>query len=186
MTVLALHPVETTDHLVSPNEYFDVDLHSPALSVFTDFRKHEPVVVDGMMRAVDAALALRQSLPRLRLVVDRSGEFIGTVTQRELSEPNLLRRVAAGTSREDLLVMDVMKHRHEHRALWYDDLAHATVRDLIDTLRSNGESHCLVVEGDTHSIRGLIAASDVERRLHVTRPTDPAPTFAEIFAAVHG
>ena len=186
MTVLALHTVETSDHLVSPKEFFDVDLHSPALSVFTDFRKYEPVVVDGMMRAVDAALALRQSLPRLRLVVDKSGEFIGTVTQRELSEANLLRRVAAGTARQDILVMDVMKHRHELRALWYDDLHHASVKDLIDTLNGNGESHCLVVEGETHNIRGLIAASDVERRLHVNLPTDRPPTFSEIFAALHG
>ena len=65
------------------------------------------------------------------------------------------------------------------------DLAHATVKDLVDTLHKNGESHCLVVEGDSHSIRGLIAASDVERRLHVHLPTDRAPTFAEIFSAVH-
>ena len=185
MTVLALHSVETTDHLVSPREFFDVDLHSPALSVFTDFRKHEPVVMDGMMRAVDAAVALRQSLPRLRLVVDRFGEFIGTVTWRELSEENLLRHVAAGTSRQDILVMDVMKHRHQIRALWYDDLCHATVRDLVDTLHGNGESHCLVVQGDTHSIRGLIAASDVERRLHVKSGSDLPRTFAEIFTALH-
>lgn len=186
MTVLALHTVETADHLVSPEEFSDINLQSPALSVFTDFRKHEPVVIDGMMRAIDAATVLRQSLPRLRLVVDKAGEFIGTVTRHELSEPNLLRRVAAGSSRHDILVMDVMKHRHELRALWYDDLLHATVRDLIDTLHGNGESHCLVVEGNTHSIRGLIAASDMERRLHVNLMTDRPPTFSEIFAAVHG
>ncbi|MCB1683035.1 MAG: hypothetical protein R3E82_15875 [Pseudomonadales bacterium] len=186
MTVLALHTVETIDHLVSPTEYSDVNLHSPALSVFTDFRKHEPVAFDGMMRATDAALDLRQSRPRLRLVVDRTGEFIGTVTLRELSEVNLLRRVANGMTREDLLVMDVMKHRHEHRALWYDDLSRASVKDLVDTLQDSGESHCLVVEGETHSIRGLIAASDMERRLHANLSKDRAPTFAEIFAAVHG
>jgi len=186
MTVLALHAVEAIDHLVSPTDYADVNLHSPALNVFTDFHKHEPLAFEGMMRAVDAALDLRQSRPRLRLVVDRAGEFIGTVTYRELSEINLLRRVANGMAREDLLVMDVMKHRHEHRALWYDDLSHASVKDLVDTLQDSGESHCLVVEGETHNIRGLIAASDVERRLHINLRTDRAPTFAEIFAALHG
>lgn len=186
MTAMTLHSVETSDHLVSPEQYFDIDLHSPALSVFTDFRRHQPVVIEGTMRAVDAAAVLRQSLPRLRLVVDGKGEFIGTVTQHELSEANLLRRVAAGASRGDIQVMDVMKHRNELRALWYGDLRHATVRDLIDTLHGNGESHCLVVEGDTHSIRGLIAASDMERRLHMNVQAGRAPTFAEIFAAVHG
>lgn len=186
MTVLAMHAVETSDHLVSPQQYSDVNLRSPAVSVFTDFRQHEPVVIDGMMRAVDAAAALRQSQPRLRLVVDGSGEFVGTVTLRELSEVNLLRWVAAGTARQDILVMDVMKHRNQLRALWYDDVRHATVRDVIDTLRCSGENHCLVVEGATHSIRGLIAASDVERRLHVQLPADRLRTFAEIFAALRG
>lgn len=186
MTTMNLHSVETSDHLVSPEEYYEVDLHSPALSVFTDFKSHEPVVIDGAMRAIDAAVALRQSQPRLRLVVDRNGEFIGTITQEELSQANLLRLVAAGSSRKDILVTDVMKRRNDLRALWYDDLCHATVQDLMDTLCSNGESHCLVVEGDTHSIRGLVAASDVERRLHMNLQSGRAPTFAEIFNAVHG
>ena len=78
-----------------------------------------------------------------------------------------------------------MHHRHEIHALAYEDLKHATVQDVVDTLRDNGEKHCLVVDEKAHSIRGLIAASDIAARLHQDIEVGKTPTFAEIFAAVH-
>jgi len=185
MTALRLHEVEMADHLVSPEEFADVGPYSPALSLFTDFRRHEPLVIEGAMCATDAASFMRQSHTRLRLVVDRQGEFIGTISLENLSEANLLRRVAGGETRGNIQVMDLMKHRHELRALSYDDLARALVRDVIDTLRTSGEQHCLVVDSEAHCIRGLIAASDVARRLRMDIRIGVAPTFAQIFQAVH-
>ena len=185
MTALTLHSVETSDHLVSPEEFSDVGLRSPALAVFTDFRRHDPMVIDGSTRAADAALLMRQSHTRLQIVVDGNGEFIGTVTQDDLSEATLLGRVAAGHDRHAIRVAELMKPRHEIQALSLDDLQRATVKDLIDTLKRSGEQHCLVVDSDAHTIRGLIAASDVEKRLHMGLHVGEAPTFAEIFSAVH-
>lgn len=185
MTALKLHSVEASDHLVTPEEFHDVGLRSPALAVFTDFRRHDPVVIDGATKAADAALLMRQSHTRWQIVVDKDGEFIGTITREALSEVNLLRRVAEGEDRESIRVTDLMKPRHEMHALSYDDLQHASVKDLIDTLQSTGERHCLVVNPETHNIRGLIAASDVEKRLHIGLHVGETPTFAEIFAAVH-
>jgi CBS domain containing-hemolysin-like protein len=186
MTALTMHNVEASDHLVSPEEFTDVGLYSPALAVFTDFRRHEPLVIEGSTRAADAAMLLRQSHTRLQIVVDRNREFIGTITQSDLSEANLLRKVAAGETRQAIQVAELMKPRHELRALSYSDVERATVKDLIDTLQTNGEHHCLVVNAETHNIRGLIAASDVEKRLHMNLHVDETPTFAEIFQAVHG
>ena len=55
------------------------------------------------------------------------------------------------------------------------------MRDVVDTLRCHGETHCLVVDRDGRRIRGLITAVDIARRLnHVD--LGAAPTFAEIFA----
>lgn len=184
MTALILHDVETADHLVSPEEFADVGPYSPAMALFTDFRRHEPLVIEGSMCAADAASFMRQSHTRLRLVVDRNGEFIGTISLHDLSEANLLKKVAGGETRGNIQVMDLMKHRHEHRALSYEDLCRALVRDVIDTLRTSGEQHCLVVDSEAHSIRGLIAASDVARRLRMDIRVGVAPTFAEIFEAV--
>ncbi len=186
MTALQLHNVDTADHLVSPAEFSDVGLRSSALTLFTDFRRHEPLVIDGWMTATAAQQYMRQSNAKLRLVVDHGGEFIGTITLAELSEERLLKRVAAGERRNEIQVMDLMTHRHELRALDYDDLRRARVGDVIDTLRYHGERHCLVVAFRTHRIRGLIAASDVARRLHTNLDMPAAPTFADVFRVIHG
>lgn len=183
--ILPLHAMTSADHLVSPEEYADVGLDSPALSLFTDFRRHEPFVIDGWTSAVEAERFMRQSHTRLRLVVDHQGEFIGTVTLDDLSERRLIQRVAAGESRYDIRVMDLMTHRHQLRAMAYRDLTQARVRDVIDTLSQRGERHCLVLDVHDHAIRGLIAASDVARRLHMDLRLDPAPTFARIFAVLN-
>jgi CBS domain containing-hemolysin-like protein len=180
-----MHEVGASDHLVSPCEFSDVGLRSCALDAFTDFRRHEPYVIEGSTRAVDAALFLRQSHASLRLVVDRDNEFIGLITSKELSDANLLIRVAAGEERKEIRVVDLMKPRHELRALSYGDLQHATVKDLIETLQSNGQQHCLVINEATHNIRGFIAASDVEKRLHMNLHVGETPSFAEIFEALH-
>ena len=183
--VLPLHAMTRADHLVHPEEYSDVRLDSPALALFTDFRRHDPIVIDGWTRAVDAERAMRESHTRLRLVVDHAGEVLGTITLDDLSERQVIRRVAAGDRREDILVTDLMTRRSALKALSFDDLQRATVRHVIDTLSSHGERHCLVVDFGHHAIRGLIAASDVARRLHMSLQLDPAPTFAAIFAVVH-
>jgi len=184
MSVLTLHNVEPTDHLVSPAEFSDVELRSPALAVFTDFRRHEPFVIEGSTRAVDAAVLLRQCHNGIRLVVDRNDEFIGTISEADLSEARLLKRVATGEDRNEIRVVDMMMPRREVRALSYEDLKHATVRDLIETLQRQGEQHCLVINERTHNIRGFIAASDLRRRLHISLEEESTPTFARIFEAV--
>jgi len=126
-----------------------------------------------------------RSHSKLRLVVDRDMVFIGTKTLQDLSEANLLKKIATGAKRDDIQVIDLMKHRHELHAISYQDLQRAKVQDIIDTLSRSGDQHCLVVDSGTHSIRGLIAASDVSARLHKQISVSVAPTFAEIFAAVH-
>jgi len=185
MTALALHNLDSTDHLVAPSEYGDIGPQSPALSLFTDFKRHEPFVLDGWMSAIEAGANMRRSHSKLRLVVDRNMEFIGTITLQDLSEANLLKKIAAGSRRDDIQVVDLMKHRHELHAISYDELRRSTVQDVIDTLSTSGDQHCLVVDSNTHSIRGLIAASDVSARLHKEISVSAAPTFAEIFTAVH-
>jgi len=182
---LPLQALTSADHLVYPEEYSDVGLDSPALSLFTDFRRHEPFVIDGWMGAVEAERFMRNSHTRLRLVVDHEGEFIGTITLDDLSERRIIQKIASGENRYDIRVMDLMSHRHALRAMAHRDLQQARVRDVIDTLSQHGERHCLVLDVNSHAIRGLIAASDVARRLHMDLRLNPTPTFSEIFAVLH-
>jgi CBS domain containing-hemolysin-like protein len=92
--------------------------------------------------------------------------------------------VAAGEPRTDILVSDVMIPRRDVKALSYGELETATVGDIVESLRCSGQQHCLVVDDDEHSIRGLIAASDVAERLHRRISVKPEPSFADIFSAL--
>jgi CBS domain containing-hemolysin-like protein len=176
--------VSKRDHLVHPEEFSDLEMDSPALSLLTDFRRHEPFVIDGWMSAVEAERDMRSTHTLLRLVVDRNGEFIGTITPTDLSATKLIRRVADGEDRGGIRVMDLMTRRQALQALSYSDISRARVKDVIATLRHHGEQHCLVVDSDTHCIRGLIAVADIARRLHMDIPVHREPTFAEVFAVL--
>jgi CBS domain containing-hemolysin-like protein len=78
-----------------------------------------------------------------------------------------------------------MQPRSNISALSYSDIEHATVGDIIDTLRCSGERHCLVVDDEHHWIRGLIAASDIALRLHIEFDFASPPSFADILAVVN-
>ena len=129
---------------------------------------------------------MHQSRTSLRIVVDHSGVVIGTISAADLAEDTLLRHISKDQTRDDITVMDLMKHRHELRALDFADIRDASVSDIIETLRSNGEQHCLVVDFETHQIRGLIAASDVARRLQTDVDLSAGPSFADIVSSHRG
>ena len=184
MKTLSLHDVDSSDSLVWPEDFAEIDLHAPALTLLTDFHRHEPLVVNGDMHASEAERLLRQSHVGMKLVGSSRGEFIGTVSRDALSEANRIKRIAAGFEPADLRVRDMMTPRHQIQAIDLDALGSACVGDIVETLRFHGQRHCLVVDPAQHHICGLIAASDIARRLHVNLDVDGPPTFAQIHDAV--
>jgi CBS domain-containing protein len=184
MTALSLHGLHAADHLASPREPGGFGLHAPARGLFADFHFQEPHIIDGWMRAIDAGRHMRQTHDAAVLVVDRE-DVVGAILRDDLSEAQLMRRVANGERRDEIRVCDLMTHRHELRALSIEALKEATVGDVIEALRNHGKRFCLIVDPTTHEIRGLIAASIVARRLSVTVDLGCASTFADVFAAIH-
>lgn len=185
MKTLELHDLKDIDRLVWPDDHAEIDLHAPARAIFTDFHESEPLVVNADMTAVEADRLLRQSHVGLWLVVDSHGRFAGVVGREHLAERNRV-RYADGRPVSDLTVRDLMIPRHRIRAIDLEDLEGASVRDLVETLRFHGDHHCLVVGRAEHRICGLIAASDISRRLNVRVDVDGPPSFAQIHAAVRG
>lgn len=186
MKTLELHPLDAVDQLVWPDDHADLTLESSARAVFTDFHDSEPLVVNSDMLAAEASRLLGQSHAGMYLVLDGHGTFVGLVGRAQLSERNRLLRVAGGESLDTLTVRDQMIPRHQIRAIDLEALDGATVADVVETLRFHGDRHCLVVRQEDHHICGLIAASDIARRLHMRIEVDGPPTFAEIHAAVRG
>ena len=184
MKNLNMMPLDTTDHLVHPEEFDEVTLYSSALTIFTDFKEHQPVVIEGDTAAIQAEFLMRKAHVRLKLVVDRGDELIGTISLNELDEQNFIQHLRKGVCRQDILVRDLMLPRARIKAISYRELKTASVDDVIHTLQQNHQQHCLVLDPDQHHIRGIISASDITRRLHMPLVIEKPPTFIDIFQAV--
>ncbi|MBN7796807.1 CBS domain-containing protein [Parahaliea mediterranea] len=185
MKTLDLKPIDAADHLVHPEEFSDIGWSSPALEVFTDFRYHQPQVVDYGMPAMEAESLMRKAHVKLMLVVDRLGEFVGTISALDLSERQIVLHTARGrVQRQEVRVCDLMRDRETILGLEFDRLATASIRDVVETLKQNGEQHCLVVDSASHHIRGLISSSDIARRMHIPIEISRPNTFMDIFQAI--
>jgi CBS domain containing-hemolysin-like protein len=185
MKNLRLHPVNTVDHLVHPDEFDDVTLSSPALSVITDYKYHRPHVVESHLGAVEVADQMFYENIRFKLVIDRSDDLVGLVSSEELSEQNiLLHQVGARIKRNEVLVADVMLPREVVSAIPYTDFARATVADIIALLQRHGQQHCFIVDQDNHHIRGVVSTTEIARRLHIPVIVDQQPCVASMAAVM--
>jgi len=186
MKKINLIPLESTDHLIQPEEFSDITLDSPATAIFTDFKKYKPLVIDADIPAKNARYLMQKAHVRLKLVIDENDELIGTLSLNELDEQKFFMLHAQGVDREDVLVSDVMVPRSDVRAISYEELQLASISDVIESLKQNGTQHCLVIDLKQHYIRGVISATDIARRLHMPLEIHKPTTFVDIFVAVNG
>lgn len=184
MHTIALFSVSEIAHLVQPDEFHELDTASPALEIFTDFKKHVPLVIEGSLPAQDVEIMMRKAHVKMQLVVDAYNEFIGTISLENLDEQHFMTRIAAGFARHEILVEDLMTPKERILALSLDDLERASIGDIIKTLQKQGQQHCLVVDRSGQQIRGVISASDVARRLHIPIRIERIPSFVDIFSSV--
>jgi len=183
MKLLALSSI---DHLVHPEEFDEITINSPAVSVFTDFKKHKPQEIDSDIPAVQVKFLMQKSHVRLKLVVDKQSELLGTISLDQLSDQNFLILQNKGLGRGDILVKNLMTPREEIKALEYKELMTSTIADVIETLKKDGVQHCLVVESKEHQIRGVISTSDIARRLHISLDIETkTASFVDVFNAIN-
>lgn len=185
MKKVNLLPLDQVEHLVQPEDFHEVTVDSPALTIFTDFKKHMPRVIEADTPAVQASYLMKKAHVRLQLVVDKGNELIGTISLKELDGQHLQILQNQGISRQSIIVRDLMIPRSQQKVVDYQQLVDANIGDVLDALQLNGTLHCLVVDREEHHIRGIIAASDIARRLHVPIEIEKPATFVDIFRAVN-
>lgn len=185
MKKVTLLPLDSVEHLVQPEDFHEITVDSPALMVFTDFKRHKPRVIDADTPATQASYMMKKAHVRLQLVVDKHDELIGTISLTELDGQHLQVLQNQGLSRDSISVRDLMIPRSQQKVVDYQHLKAASIADVLDALQLNGTLHCLVVDFEQHHIRGIIAASDIARRLHVPVEIAKPATFVDIFKAVN-
>lgn len=184
MKQLKLYPLDAMDHLVQPSDFCHQELNTPAIAWLTDFQQHQPSLLEADTLAVEALQMLAREHSHLKLVVDANEELIGLITPQQLSAQSIMRRVVMGEAREEITVRDLMLPRSRLKALAYQDLQHCKIGDVLHTLQREGEAFCLVLERDSHQIRGVLSSEAIAERLQLPFKVTPAPTFLQLFDSV--
>jgi len=185
MRTLKLCDVEEVDELAWPENYQEINLNSPALLALTDFKKHKPLVIVDNVRAHEAEQLMMHAHVRLKIVVDKENKFLGVVSLTDIHHQEIMKKVANGFEHDDLLVTDFMQPKSTLKAIDFVDLQNATVGDILETLKTNGQRHCLVINREKHNIRGVVSTSDLVRMLKLNIDLSLPPSFVEIFKVVH-
>jgi len=185
MRSLTLYDVEDVDELAWPENYQEITLSSPAILALTDFKKHQPSVIDEKVSGHDAEQLMFKAHVRFKIVVDSNNIFLGVVSLNDIHHQEIMKKVAKGFVHDDLLVTDFMQPKSALKAINFQDLENATVGDILETLKTNGERHCLVINKAKHKIRGVVSASDIVRMLKLDIDLSLPPSFIEIFNVVH-
>jgi CBS domain containing-hemolysin-like protein len=68
----------------------------------------------------------------------------------------------------------------------YNDLARATVEEVLETQKHNHQQHCLVIDREQHEIRGLISARDVARLINHSVDIETHISFEALFNELMG
>ncbi|MCX7945806.1 MAG: CBS domain-containing protein [Hydrogenophilus sp.] len=159
---------------------------SPAIDVMTDFMRVPPVVAAPNESAAEAEQRMIRRGVRSVLVVDDQDQIVGLLTAADtMGEKPLQTADRLGISPKELRVVDLMTPIEQLDALSFDQVARATVAEIVATLQHIGRQHALVLDTAQREpiVRGIFSATQIARQLgteiavHTT-----ARTFAEIEA----
>jgi CBS domain containing-hemolysin-like protein len=182
MKTLDLYDTENLDQLVWPEDQEALSTSSSAMLVFTDFAIYRPLIIDSAVPATQLEELMKRAQVRMKFVLDKDRKFIGIVSYNDLSEQEILKKASdEGTPREELLVTDFMTPKSKLKSFDFEQLTHASVGDVLRTLQHNGQQHCLVIDHNTHDIRGLISSTEVARKLRMPLEINTQPSFMQLF-----
>ncbi|MFT5710231.1 MAG: CBS domain-containing protein [Halioglobus sp.] len=177
--------IETIQRPADGSGHLDMD--SRALDMFTDFEQRQPLMLEASVGIADAEYLMKKAHVHLMLVISKEESFRGVVSLADLVSVKVTKAMAAtGLKRGELTVGDVMTQKSDMHAIEFKEFSHAKIRDLVSTMEDLGENHLLIVDSANKSVRGIVSASDIARRLHVSvHISERAKTFSDIYNAVH-
>lgn len=163
-------------------------LHSPATEVFTDFTRQNPLMLEQTTTIADAREMMKRTHVKLKLVIDSNEAFQGVITLEDLMSAKVVQAMEkTGLSRFELTVRQVMTPRSALHAIDFHDFELASIGDIVATMQKYGDQHVLVVDMKRGSIRGIVSANDMARRMHVPIIiNERANSFSDICRAVTG
>jgi len=163
-----------------------VSIESPALEVMTDLARVTPATIRPQAPLAGANQFMMTRGVRLLLVADDQEKVLGVITAADLlGERPMIVATERGLRRAELTVADIMVPAQRVDVIALADVEAARVGHVLETLRSAGRQHALVVDGEG-MVRGIFSLSQLARQLGVAVPStgEVARTFSEIEAAI--
>lgn len=155
----------------------------PAALAMTDLRRVAAVAIHADATLEAAQHRMQHARVRMLLVTDAAGELLGLITARDLmGEAPIRAAVEDGAARDHLPVRRIMVPAERIQVLDWVDVQHATIGDVVQTLRDSGRQHALVVQqGRPPQICGIFSATQIGRLLGVRiEASDKPQSFAEV------
>ncbi len=163
---LTMYDVLTQDSPDILNGEFELDIDSPAMSVFTTCHDGGPMLLNSDLPALEALKLLKEMPNRPHYVINAQHRFQGVIEFDNLSSEEFIKRTAYGYTREELLVADFMIPRKSLRAFDVEELKQAKVKDVVESLEHTGAKYCLAVDRFQHFIHGVASRSEIEHALN--------------------
>ena len=172
------------------NRQTSVSLNNPATIVMTDFSQVSPFSIEPTASIDEANAKMIACGVRLLFVLDNTDGLIGLITASDvLGEKPVKYIQERGGIRQDIMAKDIMTPHDKLQALQMADIENACVGDIVETMKTFGRQHILVVEKDqtsgTEYIQGLFSTSQIERQLQMNiELSNRAASFAELEKAL--
>lgn len=159
-----------------------LSLHSPAMEVLTDFCRQQPLMVEQNTTVDVAREMMRRTHSDLFLVIDAQEAFRGILSQDDLESEKVMKEIGQSRlRRSEVTVEHVMTPRNRLRAIDLREFQLANIGDVLSRMRHNGEHHMLVAETKRPSIRGIVSADGIARRMHTpVLISERAVSFSDI------
>lgn len=186
------HLISQPISVLSPPEHHDaaVTMESPAISCMTDLSQIRPLMIDPFATLAEANGRMINFAVRMLFVTQAHQQMIGIITASDiLGEKPVKYMHEVGCSHEDILVRDIMTPVATLEALNLTEVERARVGDVVETLRSSGRQHALVVETNAtekiEHVCGIFSTSQINRMMNArVEVAEVATSFAAIQSAL--
>lgn len=157
-----------------------VNMASSALEVMTDLHFVSASNIHSGFTITQASQQMISQGVRLLLVVEDSDHVIGLVTSRDFNINEMPKETK---------IDSVMTPFNEIEVMSMEEVLHAVVGDVVETLKQSKRQHALAAENDPVTdqlvIRGVFSATQISRQLGIAVQSDEIlKTFEDIDQAV--
>jgi CBS-domain-containing membrane protein len=159
----------------------------------TDLSRVVAVTIPATATVDEAHRSMMDQRVRALFVIDEAPDILGVITSTDvLGEKPIQVVQRRGVRHVDVLVREVMTPAELLETLELRNVQQARVGDIVETLKSSGRQHALVIESSSadaspaYTVRGMFSLTQIARQLGLPPQVrrDVARTFAEIEAAI--